>query len=351
VWLEPLAGCVPSELRERAEEVLRRDREEGQRLAYVAATRAKDLLVVPVVGDEQRESWLAALDPVVFPAAARKRDRFPAPGCPAFGEDSVLARGKDTERAAFDSVMPGLHTPQAGAHRVVWWDPRVLELDRELGGGFRQRQVLQADETGAAATASIAAHQAWQERRAGALVRGIVPTREVRSITAAAKGGVNAGWDPVAIVDTGIVRAGRPRGKRFGILVHAVMAGIELDAGGDAIRALVHAHGRVVGAPPEELEAAVTAVAAALAHPLITRAREAPSLRREVPVVLHTSEGMLEGIIDLAFGDATKWTVIDFKTDAELDGLQQQYEMQVRLYAQAIAHATGLPTDAALLIV
>src|SRR5690606_4299190 len=33
VWLEPLAGCVPCELREHEEEVIQRDREEVERLA------------------------------------------------------------------------------------------------------------------------------------------------------------------------------------------------------------------------------------------------------------------------------------------------------------------------------
>jgi ATP-dependent exoDNAse (exonuclease V) beta subunit len=354
VWLEPLAGCVPIELREHAEEVLRRDREEGQRLAYVAATRARDLLVVPVVGDEERDNWLTSLAPVVHPQPARKRDHVTAVGCPPFGEDSVLSRGKDTERMATDSVSPGLHVPRAGGHSVVWWDPRVLDLERSIGGGMRQRQILQADESGEVATASARAHADWQERRAAALVRGFTPSLAVQTITQAART-VNAGWDPVALEDTGIDRSTRPRGKRFGILVHAVMAAIELHADAAAIRAVAANHGRLVGATPEEIEAAIVAVGAALQHPLLARAAAAQArgkLRREVPVVLSTSEGMLEGIVDLAFADEhDTWTVVDFKTDAELDGLQVTYEHQVRLYALAITAATGRPATAALLIV
>jgi ATP-dependent helicase/nuclease subunit A len=354
VWLEPLAGCVPIELREHAEEVLRRDREEGQRLAYVASTRARDLLVVPVIGDEERDNWLSALAPVVHPEPARRRDRVAAPSCPAFGEDSVLSRGPDTERSAYDSVCPGLHVPRAGSHTVVWWDPRVLDLDRSIGGGMRQRQILEADETGEVASASSVAHAAWQEKRAAALVAGMRPSLEVMTITAAART-VNAGWAPVAIEDTGIDRSTRPRGKRFGVLVHAVMAAVDLAADAAAIRALAANHGRLVGASPEEIEAANTAVTAALQHPLLLASAAAATrnkLRREVPVVLHTSEGMLEGIVDLAFADEHDvWTVVDFKTDADLDGLQVTYEHQVRLYATAIAAATGRPVSAALLIV
>jgi ATP-dependent helicase/nuclease subunit A len=359
VWLEPLAGCVPSELRERAEEVLQRDREEAQRLAYVAATRARDLLVMPVVGDEERESWLSALLPITYPDPARKRSPQAPPGCPAFGHDSVLSRGPDTERSSSDSVAPGQHLPRAGTTPVTWWDPRVLDLDRQVGGGMRQRQILQADTSGETAAASEAAHAAWRERRATAIVTGKKPSLDVRSMTVASKE-VNAGFDPVAIEDSGVDRTTRPRGKRFGALVHAVLAGVELAADELAIRMLAVNHGRLVGATRDEVEAAITATATALRHPLLRRAAGAQALRRETPVVLHTSEGMFEGIVDLAFADDAGWTVVDYKTDGELAGYgrdssasdqQLHYEMQVRLYAIAIASATERPARPVLLIV
>jgi ATP-dependent helicase/nuclease subunit A len=354
LWLEPLAGCVPSELRERAEEVLQRDREEGQRLAYVAVTRAKDILVMPVVGDEERDSWLSALVPVTHPDPARKRSPVGAAGCPPFGTDSVRSRGPDVDRFGADSVSPGRHQPRAGTTPVVWWDPHVLDLDRHVGGGMRQRQVLQADESGERAGASEDAHRRWQERRAKAIVDGSRASLDVKTITEASKE-ANAGWDPVAIEDTGVDRSSRPRGKRFGVLVHAVLAGIPLDAGAVAIATLAQSHGRLVGATREEIDAAATAVAAALRHPLLLRARAADKLRREAPVVLSTDVGMLEGIVDLAFAEGEVWTVVDYKTDAELgEGvafLQQSYEMQVRMYAAAIGAATGQPAHPTLLIV
>ena len=57
-------------------ESIERDEEEAIRLLYVAATRARDLIVVPAVGDEESDGWLARLNPVVYPAtdgAARAR--------------------------------------------------------------------------------------------------------------------------------------------------------------------------------------------------------------------------------------------------------------------------------------
>jgi ATP-dependent exoDNAse (exonuclease V) beta subunit len=349
VWLESLAHCVPIELREHADEVIRRDREEVERLAYVAVTRARDLLVVPVVGDEERKGWLEALAPVVFPTESHKRAPAPAPACPAFGTDSVVVRSRDSNRMPTDSVAPGLHVPRTGTHRVVWWDPHVFVLDREIGGGIRQQQILAADESNVVATAGEQAHAAWRERRERALAAGTAPSVVVRSVTEAARDAPGAAG--VTVIDTGIDRVKRPSGKRFGSLVHAILAAVELRGDEAHVRGVAHNHARLVDASDAELAAAIAAVRAALAHPLLIRAATARSLRREVPVVLHAAGGIVEGIVDLAFAEGETWTVVDFKTDVELGELRPIYEAQVRLYADAITAATGCPASATLLLV
>jgi ATP-dependent exoDNAse (exonuclease V) beta subunit len=349
VWLEPLAGCVPSELAERADEVIERDREEGQRLAYVAVTRARDLLVVPVVGDEEREGWLEALASVVHPDAKTKRAPAVAPKCPAFGDDSVVARGKNSQQMPYDSVAPGLHVPRAGTHRVVWWDPNKLALERELGGGVRHQQILAADDDNTVAPASEAAHLQWRARRAAALATGGLPSLDVRKVTDEAKR-LTALDGTVTIEATAIARDHRPHGARFGSLVHAVLAAVDLRA--PRVRAIAENHARLVGASPEELAAAIAAVDAALAHPVMQRAAAARELRREVPVALATSIGdMIEGVVDLAFVEHDAWIVVDYKTDAELGESRAVYEAQVRLYARAIAAATGKPALPSLFLV
>ena len=50
-----IGGWAPHELHEHEAEEVARDQAEGVRLAYVAATRARDLLVVPALGDEPWE--------------------------------------------------------------------------------------------------------------------------------------------------------------------------------------------------------------------------------------------------------------------------------------------------------
>ncbi|HSF47684.1 MAG TPA: UvrD-helicase domain-containing protein, partial [Burkholderiales bacterium] len=79
-----LAGCAPVDLLQHEDEELRRDEAEGARVAYVAATRARDLLVVPAVGDEEREGWIEPLNRAVYPPKETRRQQVQAPGCVEF---------------------------------------------------------------------------------------------------------------------------------------------------------------------------------------------------------------------------------------------------------------------------
>jgi ATP-dependent exoDNAse (exonuclease V) beta subunit len=97
--------------------------------------------------------------------------------------------------------------------------------------------------------------------------------------------------------------------------------------------------------------AAARAAAAALEHPLLRRAALAEECRREEPLLHRLEDGtLLEGVVDLAFRDASGWTVVDFKTDAQPDS-QPHYAAQLRLYCAAITAVTKLPARAALLAV
>ncbi len=362
LWSMPLAQCTPVELDEHASEVVRADGAEAVRLAYVAATRARDLLVVPTCGDEPLAGWLDVLAPIVTPHPAARRKARPAPGCPAFGPDSVKDRPANVDRGAEGSVAPGLHRPQVGTHEVVWWDPSALDLGRESDAGLRQQRILEADEGGATALASEQAHAAWQARRSATIERGSAASVVVRTPTDLAADAAPAeGGAAVVVVDhTDADRAGRPRGKRFGTLVHGVLSEAPFDADRAAIDLLARAIARHEDAPEAEVLAAVDAAIHALAHPLLRRAAAASSrgeCRREAPITQALEDGaIVDGTVDLAFREAAPdggavWTVVDFKTDVEIGPVLARYEAQVRIYARAITAATGEPARAVLLSV
>jgi ATP-dependent helicase/nuclease subunit A len=309
------------------------------------------------------------LNPVLHPSETSRRNSLPAPGCPAFGEESVLERGPKGKRPAAGSVRPGLHKFAPDGAPVVWWDPASLDLEVEELAPLRHQRLLEMDAGGAAAVAGQQRYEAWKTQRSALLAKASEPSLSVQTVTSltrakALSGAVLHGSDSstelaidVQFLERGDV--GRPGGRRFGSLVHALLALIDLSAGAEAVKAAASLQGRIVGATEEEIDAAVATVLRAVAHPLLRRAAAVAGnggVRREIPVLLKMDDGSLvEGVVDLAFreeaSDFAGWTVVDFKTDRELEGSSDRYLGQVQLYSMAVREATKLPTRGVLLVV
>src|SRR5262249_802343 len=145
----------------------------------------------------------------------------------------------------------------------------------------------------------------------------------------------------------------RPHGTRFGTLVHAVLATVDLDGDRATVARVVALHARLVGATDDEVRAAEDVVVNALAHPIMRRAAEAARAgrcRRECPVAAWMDGELVEGVVDAAFlADDAGWTGGALRTDVEIAGSLDAYRRQVRLYADAVTHATGVPARAVLL--
>ncbi len=273
LWAEPLLGAQPAELRDHAADALARDAEEELRVAYVAATRARDLLVVPT-----HPGWADLLAP--------HAERFEAP----------------------------------------------LELVRPVAAGFDPWHGL-AD--GPEAAAGERAHAAWAAARERAIAAASAPTLAVRAVE---RGAAAVPVERVAI------DLRRPRGRRFGALVHALLAAVPFD--GSGLAELAAYHGRLLGAGADEVGAAEAAARAALAHPLLRRAAASPETLRETPVYRHDGGAVTEGTLDLAFRDGGGWVVVELKTE-EPDA--DRHGAQAAAYAAALAATTGLPARAIIL--
>jgi ATP-dependent helicase/nuclease subunit A len=352
-----LAGCAPRELQDHAAKEHDRDVEESIRLLYVAATRARDLIVVPAVGDEESDGWLARLNPVVFPAPTERRAPIlthPA-GCPEFGDDSVLTRPAKAP-GKVKSVAPGLHHAQRGAHQIVWWDPRLLILNVEEKMGLRQDKLLQADDSKLVSDRGVKLHNAWSAGRSAMLAAGTTPRINVATATElalAAPADGPASAETIAIEET-LRDRGRPHGKRFGSLVHLTMLRAPFDADAGVIGKVAASGAKMIGASDDEVVAAVTAVAAAHKSPLMLRAKAAALVMRECPLIVRLEDGTaVEGIADLAFAENTSdgavWTVVDFKTDVEVAARLDEYRAQIRFYVRAVRESTGRPASGAIL--
>jgi hypothetical protein len=104
---------------------LARDRAEGVRVAYVASTRARDLLVIPTIGDHPfgkwdsiENWWVRPLYKAVHPPLDQYRTPEKASACPKFGKDSVLSRPDNA--VAKDDRIP------SRAKSVAYWDVNVF---------------------------------------------------------------------------------------------------------------------------------------------------------------------------------------------------------------------------------
>jgi ATP-dependent exoDNAse (exonuclease V) beta subunit len=342
-----VAGCSPWELLEHQEQETARDEAEGVRVAYVAATRARDLLVVPAVGDGSSDGWLRPLNRAIYPPKAQFRNAAAAPSCPEFGDATVLWRPIEQEVGYETSIKPGLHIPECGEHGVVWWDPAILKLNVPPRHGLHYEDILAQDERGRA-DESIRLYAEWKAKRTSRLEKGSIPSLDVFIATEAPEPPDGCA-DRVEIIQ--IPRNdSRPGGPRFGSLVHLVLRDAPLNAAREALYQLARTHARLLAATDEEVDAAASAVFDALQHEMLTRVRRSSRVHRELPVSSRTQSGSIfEGVIDLAFLESGKWIVADFKTDADRPSRQSRYRRQVGWYVHAMEQLTGLPAAGCLL--
>jgi ATP-dependent exoDNAse (exonuclease V) beta subunit len=340
-----LAGWTPEDVVDHATEEHARDVAEGIRITYVAATRARDLLVVPAIGDDTTGHgpaiaepwWTAPLNSALYPREDRRQHPAKASLCPAFGIDSVKMR-PDNDIANETTVRPGSHEfgNGADAYRVVWWDPNTLDLGKAPSFSIRQQELLErGDET--IVQKSLSDYASWRNEREQLLARGASPTLRIQTATDRSKSEIPFACD---VVIEEIARKDRPSGPRFGSLVHGILSSVPLGGSAEEVSVIAELEGRILGAERGEIEAAILAVTAVLQHPLMKRARissEKGCCYRELPLTLLMDDGtLIEGITDLAFREEDRWTVVDFKTDHEIESGLDRYCRQISVYAKTI---------------
>lgn len=140
-------------------------------------------------------------------------------------------------------------------------------------------------------------------------------------------------------------------GARGGRVVHAVMERLDLSRPHDELVArgtdLAALLATQAGLPDELIKACQHIVTRILANPLVDKARKAPERWPEVPFTYSPREGtVISGTIDLCFPlDETrkKWAVFDWKSRVPPpdDALRARYETQLKRYATALLSAMG----------
>jgi len=270
-------------------------RAEGRRLQYVACTRARDLLVIPVP-----------------PADARVG---------GFWKDLVafLPAASDADVQVVDAATLPLAIRDSDA-----WNLRVLA---EAGGGD-----------------AVAAR--WDAERSALIAeaarRPLIPLSATRAAARTAPPAVMA--------------AGGGGGRDFGGLVHRILEWIPLDDQTDAgtAVAMAAALAPAFGLDAEGGRRAGEAAQRALGLPVMQRARKAVRLWRELPVWFPEGEDLVEGVVDLVFEEDGGLVIVDYKTDhiTADQALAQgaHHAPQLQLYGRGLAQAAGMPVRERLVL-
>ena len=137
-------------------------------------------------------------------------------------------------------------------------------------------------------------------------------------------------------------RRGRA-GTSVGRAVHAVLQSIDL-ATGEGLAERASAQATAEGIPDREAEVARLAQVAVNSE-VVRRAGDSGRLWREVPVAAPLADGFLHGFIDLLFEEPDGLVIVDYKTDSvpgpEVEQAVERYRLQGGAYASAMNRATG----------
>jgi ATP-dependent helicase/nuclease subunit A len=319
-----LLRCAPWDLIEHGASEAQAEREEADRLAYVAATRARDLIVVTTVGTQEWDGWISPLNAAVYPPTENWDNSHSAEWCNFGGADTVL----DWESSSDEMrcVKSGLHAPRLGSHQVLWFNPALLDLNKEIADGIANKEILQGDPG-----PGLVLYDAWKSRRATILQNGAKPSFQIVVATDAASG--EGTKIPVEIISIEL-SGPRAHGRRFGSLVHSVIMDADFDSDLVVLQGLAAAHASRLSCPEEEISSAVVVVATIMQHAILKAAAEAAIAHREYPFLFRDEHGVIvEGNIDLVYQQNAEWIIVDFKTGP---ADRREYKRQVELYGKAL---------------
>ncbi len=108
------------------------------------------------------------------------------------------------------------------------------------------------------------------------------------------------------------------------------------------------------GLDEEAAARAAEQVGAALALPVLDRARRAPRVWRELSLWFPDGEHLVEGKVDLVFEEDAQLVVVDYKSDAITDeqavAQAAHHAPQLQLYGRGLSQALGIPVRERLVL-
>jgi ATP-dependent helicase/nuclease subunit A len=165
-----------------------------------------------------------------------------------------------------------------------------------------------------------------------------------------------ARWTSVGEVATGHRGYGGPEdgqggvGRAGGTVVHRALELLDLKQSREDLKAqapeLIASLAADAGLSEELTEACVKVIERILDHEVMDRVRAASEHWKETPFAMQDRGRVVSGVIDLCFPvdeAKTKWVVVDWKSDTPAEGTKtrQQYEKQLKKYAKALVQTVA----------
>jgi ATP-dependent exoDNAse (exonuclease V) beta subunit len=356
------------------------EREEAIRVLYVAATRARDHLVVcghhvPPKGVGSSGTLGQRLYEVAQAALVRRPGLWEAIGSLDEGGEGAPDEGGDDTSGTTSGSQATSSQPAGASGSSLSSQPLQRALFDVTEVALLESGVV-AQRPGRLPAASPDDWQKWHRDREQLLAR-ITRRKSVRATEVAGLAGLTyaAGqhghsderqlepdFQPEPEREAGKARRGRG-GTQLGRAVHATLQSISLSlarqlaAGGSPspeLRALAGSEARAerIGDRTADVERLVLA---ALSSPSVRDAFTGGAPRREVYVATTVDGVVLDGYLDLCIEEDGGLTVVDYKTDtirdrATIEAAAERYGLQAAAYALALRDATGLPVRRCVLV-
>ena len=302
---------------------------EERRLFYVAATRARDWLVLPAFFTERTRGYHDLLDEAL-PGWLSLPEKGIGPGSVSYRVEQL---------AHVPHQEPELIRPDVAALSKRWRELHDLALEE----GQPRREVV--------APSSLGHDEPKLPRETEPLDRSAEAVdRGASSDSGDSLGGTDAG---VTLRSALRFVPGGSDGRERGSAVHDALFLADFDdweATENAAQRVFTEQG--LGDDAEEL---LRHVRRAFKSELGDAVRSAARVERELPLVAVESDRIMEGYVDLAYlpegAEADGgWVLVDYKTDQDASvETRAAYEEQVRAYARMFA-STGVGVEAAYLL-
>lgn len=292
----------------------RREAEE-RRLLYVAMTRARDFLVLPVFWVKDKKGG-----------------------------------AKEIPSESFLGYLPSYlidpdHVPDGEIEQdIIFYDPNRLNLTPEEEGPFRYPIHLEKQREEEKVQLSLTQFERWREAQRELKRRG----GEGRPIATAIEKVEEIKANEESIIP--LVTGGE--GAIFGELVHHLFEKVDWHEP-VLLNELAENEGKTLGASGPMIKRAAEMVRRAIRSPTLQRIIHSENYYKEVPFSYKKNGILYEGVMDVVFKEKDGLTVLDFKTDLvdpeNLNSKAESYRPQVEVYSDAIQSVFGIPPKGVIL--